>query len=465
LFAWIRRSVARRVAFVAASVAALCAAVVGLIIVGFVMRDAAGHLRREMVLVAVAGGAGTVAAVTVATVLVVNRLLATTLTALTGSVRQAEKGQWMVTVRSDRSDEIGELSRAFGRMCQAVTDLSVDVIDKGRELAWNQRELKLADALKLLFELTQTLSAEAEGAALLEAIPQKVAPAMGLGAMAIVLHDKVEDVLRVRSVYGLPSETVGVTFSRDDELTGAAARTGEAVVIADTARDPRYSHFQGTYRKDGAFACVPMVLHGRTVGVFNVLREEPFTEADLGLLMSLASYTALALAHEDATEKLRSLATTDALTGVANRRLLSHRVGDELARVRRQQKPLGVLMLDLDHFKRINDELGHKKGDQVLYKVAHALLANVRRIDTVARYGGEEFVILLPDTTREHALLVAEKLRVAIGDLDHGGPKVTISIGVAASPDQGDGEEALFEAADRAMLEAKRGGRNRVVPA
>ncbi len=464
LLSWIRRSVARRVAIVATVVAAVSSAVVGMIVVGIVLRDASGWVRRDMLFVALAGGAGTVVAVAVATVVIVNRLLAAALKSLTDSLRLAEKGQWMVTSRSDRTDEIGDLSRAFDRLCKAVTDLSVDVIDKGRELEWTQRELKLADALKLLFELTQTLSAEADGHALLAAIPEKVAPAMGLDTMAILLLDEGGNLV-VRAAAGLPDEVIGVSFGRDDQLSGVVAASGEPIVIDDTGRDPRYSHFQGRHLKDGAFACVPMKLHGRVTGVFNVLRREPLSDADLGLLTSLASYTALALAHGEATQRLRALATTDDLTGVANRRLLGERMSVELERMRRLGKPMAVLMVDLDHFKRVNDELGHKRGDQVLHAVAQALLHHVRRIDTVARYGGEEFVILLPDTSRQHALVVADKLRNTAAELVHDGLTVTLSIGVAMFPDDGTAEEVLLEVADRALLVAKREGRNRVVAA
>jgi diguanylate cyclase (GGDEF)-like protein len=464
LLSWIRRSVARRVAVVATIVAAASSAVVGMIVVGVVLRDASGWVRRDILLVAVLGGAGTVAAVAIATVVIVNRLLTASLKNLTDSLRHAEKGQWMVTARSDRTDEIGELSRAFDRLCQAVTDLSVDVIDKGRELQRNRRELELADALKLLFELTQALSTEADGQALLKAIPDRVAPAMGLDTMAILLLGE-DGNLVVRAAAGLPEEVLGVSFGKDDRLSRVVAATGEPIVIADTARDPRYSHFQGHHLKDGALACVPMKLHGRVTGVFNLLRREPFTEADLGLLTSLASYTALALAHGAASQQLRAMATTDELTGVANRRLLAERAATELERMRRLKKPMAVLMLDLDHFKRVNDEHGHKAGDQMLYAVAQTLLHHVRRIDTVARYGGEEFVILLPDTNREHGLLVADKLRAAVGELVHDNLAVTISIGVAVYPEDGEAEGPLVEAADRALLRAKRGGRNRVVAA
>src|SRR5262249_9821149 len=120
LLSWIRRSVARRVAIVAAIVAAASSAVVGMIVVVLVLRDASGAVRRDMLLVALAGGAGPVAAVAIATVVIVNRLLASALKNLTDSLRLAENGQWLITARSDRTDEIGDLSRAFDRLCKAV---------------------------------------------------------------------------------------------------------------------------------------------------------------------------------------------------------------------------------------------------------------------------------------------------------------------------------------------------------
>jgi diguanylate cyclase (GGDEF)-like protein len=466
LRAWITRSVARRVALSAAAVAALAATVVGVVIVKALLGDQTAGARREMTFVAIAGGAATVVSVAVATVVIVNRLLASALGELTHALGAAERGRWLKTTNSARPDEIGEVARAFDRLSATVTDLSVSVIDADRELAWTRRELKLKDALSLLFELSQTINAEPDLASILAAIPQRVCAALGLEQMAILLYDEARRELVVRAAYGIADDAIGVAFPRDDVICAAVIDGGEPLVIPDTARDPRYSHFRGTHRVDGAFAAVPMHVPGRLVGLFNVLRPGPagITKADLTLLTSLASYAGLAIAHAEANLRLRELAVTDELTGLANRRLLLERAQHELERSRRTGEPLAALMIDLDHFKRVNDELGHQRGDEALRRVARAFTATVRRSDTVARYGGEEFCVLLPDSPRTQALGVAEKLRQAVAALDVGRP-ITISVGVAMFPDDADGEEALIGAADSALLAAKRGGRDRVVGA
>jgi diguanylate cyclase (GGDEF)-like protein len=464
--------VARRVAFSAAAVTAAAATVVGLGVVVLLLGDQPAAVRNGMIVVAILGGATTVLSVAVGTVLIVNGLLSNQLKQLTAAIRLAEKGKWLPITRAAgpelRDDEIGEVMRAFDRLCVTVTDLSVAAIDSARELAWTRHELRLKEALSLLFELTQTLG-EGDLATILDAIPAKVAPALGFERVAILLYDEDHNEFAVRATYGFaPGEIDGVRFPRDDVIAGAAADTGEPVVIPDTARDTRYSHFKGRHLGDGAFACIPMKVRGRLVGLFDVLRPErgAIGVDDLRLLTSLTSYTALAIAHLGATQRLRDLSITDELTGVHNRRYLLEKVDREIERVRRTGQPLAALMIDIDHFKRINDDLGHLEGDEVLRLLAGTLVGDVRRLDTVARYGGEEFVVLLPDTSRSQALLVAEKLRNSVAAMSVHDRRLTISIGVAVFPDDvpdGAGEPALIDAADRALLRAKRAGRNRVI--
>jgi diguanylate cyclase (GGDEF)-like protein len=461
---WIRRSVARRVAVATTLVATVAATAIGLTIVHVVLADEAA--RSRMALVAFAGGAGTVLSVALATAVIVNRVLHSSLHDLRNALGAAEKGRWLRSVASDRPDEIGDVARAFDRLAATVTDLSVSVIDADRELAWTRRELQLKDALSLLFELTQTINAESDLPSILAAVPERVCSALGFEQMAVLLFDEGADEFVVRATHGIAAGAVGVAFPRSDGISGRVADTGEPLVIPDTAKDARYSHFRGTHPVDGAFACVPMRVQGRLVGLFNVLRPgaASISDGDLRLLSSLASYAGLAIDHAEMNLRLRDLAVTDELTGVANRRLLLDRLGRELERARRSGKPLAFLMLDLDHFKSWNDELGHQKGDEVLRAVAGALSGVVRRVDTVGRYGGEEFSLLLPDTTRAQALVVAEKLRLAVAALDLGRP-LTVSIGVAVHPDDAGDDASLVGAADEALLAAKRAGRDRVIAA
>ncbi|HEX5641849.1 MAG TPA: GAF domain-containing protein [Thermoleophilia bacterium] len=157
-------------------------------------------------------------------------------------------------------------------------------------------------------------------------------------------------------------------------------------------------------------------------------------------------------------------AITDALTGLYNHRYLHERLSEELHRARDQQRPLSVLFCDLDHFKRYNDASGHSAGDAVLREVAHVIEQSVRNVDIAARYGGEEFVVLLVETHRETALVVAERIRERIraAGFTAGNVPLTVSIGVAGYPDDADRREDLLNKADWAMYLAKRRGRDQV---
>jgi len=169
---------------------------------------------------------------------------------------------------------------------------------------------------------------------------------------------------------------------------------------------------------------------------------------------------ALERERERMTEKLVELSTTDELTGLPNRRLLTQRIEQEAARTRRTGRPFGLLMIDLDHFKEVNDRYGHQTGDDVLRQCAECLRRTLREVDFVARYGGEEFCAVLPESSAEGAVVVAEKLRAVCEALPE--PVPTISIGVAIWRNH-ETAEGLVQEADVALYRAKETGRNRVV--
>jgi diguanylate cyclase (GGDEF)-like protein len=164
-------------------------------------------------------------------------------------------------------------------------------------------------------------------------------------------------------------------------------------------------------------------------------------------------------------DQLEEMTRTDELTGLFNRRHLDAALETELARARRDRAPLGVLMLDLDHFKEFNDRFGHPEGDARLRAVADLLREQLRPTDTVARYGGEEFTVLLSGSSRAEAARVAERIRRGLEEL-RTGPANTIttgSFGLATWPEDGDSATELIAAADAALYEAKRRGRDRIV--
>jgi len=181
----------------------------------------------------------------------------------------------------------------------------------------------------------------------------------------------------------------------------------------------------------------------------------------------VADIFAAAIQNAHYVQRVKQLAFLDGLTGIFNRRYLETRLNEEIERSRRYDTILSVAMVDVDHFKRLNDEFGHLLGDEVLRQVACLLSQLLRKSDVVCRYGGEEFVVLLPQTSTEQALLVAEKLRRAIEEWKFPGvPRaVTISVGVATCPDHATTRDQLLKAADNALYTAKQTGRNRVLPA
>ena len=209
---------------------------------------------------------------------------------------------------------------------------------------------------------------------------------------------------------------------------------------------------------------LPLSTAGRVAGVLELISESPgrrFSEGETKLLRAMANQAASALENARLVRQLRDAAETDLVTGVYSHRHLQDRVRQETARAARAHSPLSVLMVDLDDFKRINDEHGHQAGDRVLRAIAGALRAVVRTSDVVARYGGDEFVVLMPDTDDAEARHVADRAGSAVADLAHPMPdgsvlQVTCSAGLALHPRDGRSGKALLRAADAAMYTHKR---------
>lgn len=250
-------------------------------------------------------------------------------------------------------------------------------------------------------------------------------------------------------------------------LIGHAATRYRPRIVPDSARDPRRGRREIA---SGAWLLYPIVVHEQLLGVAHWIRavNRPFTSEDLSRLDSLVPQAAVALENVRIREVMHNLASTDGLTGLWNHRRLHDLLREEMKRSMRYHRALSVLMLDVDSFKTFNDTYGHPQGDQLLRGIADILRSNVRAVDHVGRYGGEEFLAILPETSKDDACRMAERIRTAVEELafivvDGHEIRRTVSVGVASYPEDALSPSDLVQRADDALYRAKRAGKNRVL--
>jgi diguanylate cyclase (GGDEF)-like protein len=223
-------------------------------------------------------------------------------------------------------------------------------------------------------------------------------------------------------------------------------------------------------RFDGVVLELPMSARGEFYGLLCFAAQGPDAQERIaaanGMATALADSMSLALSSIALREKLRNQALRDSLTGLYNRRYMEDMLQRFAHLSERNQRPFSVIMIDLDHFKRLNDEHGHAVGDAVLRDVGHTITASLRQSDVACRYGGEEIIVLLPDVDLADAAGKAETLRQSIENIsERHGTRVTASLGVASVPDNAGTAAGLVGLADEALYQAKKFGRNQVVTA
>jgi len=286
-------------------------------------------------------------------------------------------------------------------------------------------------------------------------------------AGAFYLYKKPVNLLEIVASWGggLSSEAV---FAPDGCW---GLRRGRPHVVADSKVKLRCRHIIAQEGQEGMlpYLCIPMTAQGETLGLLYVeSRDAKLIEYRSSLATNFAERIALALANLRLRESLRTQAIRDPLTSLFNRRYMEETLERELRRAIRHQHSIGVIMIDADHLRTINNSVGHGAGDSMLQAMARFFQAQIRLDDTPCRYGGDEFVLILPDSTLEDTYKRAEQLRQGIKliTVQHAGRilgTVTISLGVAGCPDHGVTVEEVLLAADKAMFRAKEEGRDRTV--
>lgn len=284
----------------------------------------------------------------------------------------------------------------------------------------------------------------------------------------IYLLDPVSNNLRKVAGWGQPSiDGEGVSAS-----TCWALRRGRIHKVTDAQDRLQCFHIPSTTEKADfqPYLCLPMMAQGEILGVFHLRLDHDgdFQQVTEQLGVITTERISLAIANLRLRESLRMQSIRDPLTGLFNRRYMEETLERELHRMARHKRALGLIMLDIDHFKQFNDTYGHLAGDSILQKIGHVLKESTRGEDIACRFGGEEFILILPEANSDSIIQRAEHLRETIHDLTvlyHGQEmgRVSVSVGISCYPVHGITTEELIRAADAALYQAKQFGRNRTV--
>jgi diguanylate cyclase (GGDEF)-like protein len=296
-----------------------------------------------------------------------------------------------------------------------------------------------------------------------------------------VLQTAASEVGRALNVHSCAVRIEGVLVGREMTkyyLRPDAATESEESLLSDVGSiSRRLAISPQAYVVEGddsncpatlADAVVPLIYRGKFIGLLLVRSDDisrVWADNELLLLHTVADQLAVAVNQAHLFTQMQQQALTDSLTGCYNRRSFELQLERDLHLATRMRQSLSLVMLDLDNFKQINDQAGHETGDVALCMLAETLRSELRAVDTAARFGGDEFVIILPQANTEGALLVAERLRKRIEQMEVPGfGLVTSSFGVATFPNDASSRDALVVAADRALYDSKNAGRNRVSP-
>jgi diguanylate cyclase (GGDEF)-like protein len=323
---------------------------------------------------------------------------------------------------------------------------------------------KLARLPEVLFEIGKAIGSEDNLAQLLGHISQQVCTLADAEACSIMLLDASRERLLGKAAHGLARRDISlISFRVGEGIAGWVAQHGQPVLLDDVTGDPRYKVLSDSENRIRSLACVPLDCRSVRVGVVTITssRIAAFDQGDLELLAFLAKTMALDIENV----RLRRVSVTDPLTGAYNREFLQEHLPQELEMATRRGEPMAIAMVDVDHFKSVNDRLGHAAGDLVLAEVATRLRGMIRGDDRLVRYGGEEFVVILPRADAATAAEIGERMRMRLEEapvvVEDEPIEVRISVGVAElrSDDQ---PSTLIRRADTALYAAKGRGRNRV---
>jgi diguanylate cyclase (GGDEF)-like protein len=315
---------------------------------------------------------------------------------------------------------------------------------------------------------------------LIETVFKTLPASSELDVVTLALLDPQYDIRRILADLRIPlSDFPHLLFFEEAEELGDIHEKLTKAELGTYSQQRHGALYPEPIQLPASVAIVPLIRNNQLIGTLNLgsSNRNRFTASMASdFIEHLASIVAICIENVINSERLKHIGLTDPLTGVNNRRYVERRLSEEVGRSRRQKTALSCLFIDIDHFKRINDTIGHQAGDEVLRDVASRIKAELRLSDALGRFGGEEFVALLVDAALPDAALVAERIRAGVADtalMLSSGEKlnVTVSIGVAtldiaaASGELESIGQHFLAQADRALYQAKANGRNKVMTA
>lgn len=319
--------------------------------------------------------------------------------------------------------------------------------------------------LAILHDVAKALTSSLNLDSILQTIMEKVAAYFQPDTWSLLMTDDEHQELYFAIAIGDASESLKSARLRIGEgIAGWVAKYGEAVVVPDVSKDVRFASRIDdlTQWKTKSILCVPLASKNRILGVIQLINADmsSFGKDQFMLLQALADYAAIAIDNARAVEKIQELTITDDCTGLYNARHLYNTIESEVSRSDRFSYEFSALFLDLDRFKLVNDNHGHLVGSRLLAEIGGTIKSHLRLIDYAFRYGGDEFVVLLPQTSKQSALIVARRLRDILRtthfDLGEGlNLNIRASMGLASFPDDARNAHDLIRQADEMMYTIK----------
>src|SRR5208337_798291 len=325
--------------------------------------------------------------------------------------------------------------------------------------------------LDIFHDVAKTLTSSLDLGAILQIIMEKMAAYFEPAIWSLLMLDEASNELYYAATVGEGWESVNaLTLKTGETVARWVVEKGEPIVIADVNRDPRLqpASDDDCFAGECSVVCVPVGTGGKVLGIIQLMNVDirVYTRNEL-LLQTLADYAAIAIENARAVNRIQELIITDDCTGLYNARHLFTVLSEETHRSERFGYKFSLLFLDLDYFKRVNDEHGHLIGSKLLGQVGQCLRENLRLVDAAFRYGGDEFAILLPQTSKEAALLVARRLMRVFRakrwlDGETASLSLRASVGIAGYPEDACTPQAIVQRADEMMYQVKQAGRDNI---